>query len=74
MVDLPCHLTHETTAIYGPISVFLNGVEVHDVCEAHTGEGWLIRGKRDELGGIIVEGDEFATEKMFGIVTAGVSK
>lgn len=53
-----------------PCHIYLNGLPQQDVSEAHTEEGWIVRAKRDAKGNLYVEGEEIATEKLFGPVTA----
>jgi YD repeat-containing protein len=68
--ELPKHLTVENTNRIGRFCrIYLDGTEVKDVTEAHTGEGWLIRYYRDPAGKLIRAGDCFATERLTGVVT-----
>lgn len=69
-MPLPAHITIDTVNQFGPIEVFLDGVPVKYACEAHTSEGWVVAYKQDEQGEPIVEGEEFAMQKLFGVVTA----
>lgn len=74
-MDLPEHLTLETVGHVGRrVRIFLDGVEVREVVEAHTGEGWLIRVCRDAAGKFMLTGDpqdpDIATERLTGRVTA----
>lgn len=71
---LPPHLTIKTVKQYGPIMVWLDGKPIDGVVEAHTAEGWLIRCKRDDDGELVIEGDEIATEKLCGVVTAELAE
>lgn len=52
--------------------IYLNGVEIHDVTEAHTGEGWLLKTVRNFEGSLIVRNGAIVTEKLNGFVTAEV--
>lgn len=71
MMKLPEHLTHENTAAQGlPVRVFLDGVEQMKVLEAHTAEGWLVRAKLDANGRTYADGEDVATERLTGKVTA----
>lgn len=49
--------------------VWLNGELVKDVIEADTDEGYILRAKRNEAGDIFIDGDEYATERLEGVVT-----
>lgn len=53
-----------------PCRVFLDGVEVEKVVEAHLTEGWMIKLVEDEEGNPVNNGDEYATERLTGVVTA----
>lgn len=53
-----------------PCRVWLDGAEQKMVSEASISGGWLIRAKLDAEGHVYAEGDEIATEKLFGVVTA----
>ncbi len=52
------------------VDVWLDGVEQSDVLEAHTDAGYIVRAKLNEAGEPYLIGDEFATERLTGVVTA----
>lgn len=52
-----------------PLRVWLDGVEQQKVMEAHLTEGWLIKFIDDEDGNPVIDGDEYATERLTGNVT-----
>lgn len=52
-----------------PCRIWLDGVEQSMVVEACLSDGWIIRNRTDAQGQCIVEGEDFATEKLFGVVT-----
>jgi hypothetical protein len=69
--QLPEHLTEANTSRIGRFCrIYLDGTEVKDVREAHTGEGWLIRYCRDPAGKLLRDGLGLATERLTGVVTA----
>lgn len=73
-MTLPEHLTWENTAAIGVnVVVYFDGVQVHDIIEAHTGEGWLIRARHNVAGLVFADGDEIATETLHGLVTAEIA-
>ncbi len=70
--NLPLHLKAGDQEIAGfQIVVTLDGAEVRDVLEAHTGEGWLVRAKRNAEGRFYTDdGETVATERLTGLVEA----
>lgn len=62
--------THKNTAAIGcPMDVFLDGVQVDDVTEADTAEGYVIQCKRDGDGHFIIDGDgKVMTTRLNGAV------
>lgn len=67
MIKLFGHLTPGTVP---SCHIYLNGLPQAYVVEAHTEEGWIIRCKLDSDGHVYAEGDEVATEKLAGAVSA----
>lgn len=65
------HLTGRLEAGKTPrCHVFLDGIPQERVVEADTNGGWLVRCKLNDDGLIFAEGEEIATEKVFGTVSA----
>ena len=54
----------------GCYNIWLDGVEVTGVIEAHLTEGWLIRVVYNDDGSIRLDGEDVATVKEFGTVAA----
>ena len=50
------------------IRVFLNDVEEHHVVTADDVLGFILKVKKDEFGQPVNNGDQFATEQVFGNV------
>lgn len=66
MEDLPEHIR---AGDIPPARVYLDGVEMTDVLEVHTGEGWVIMFTRDSKGGVVRNGEHILTETRRGTVT-----
>tara|TARA_R110000744_G_scaffold375595_1_gene489166 strand:- start:835 stop:1248 length:414 start_codon:yes stop_codon:yes gene_type:complete len=49
--------------------VFLDGIEVFDVIECDTAEGWLVKYKYNPAGDLAFIGNDILKEKLHGIVT-----
>jgi hypothetical protein len=62
------HYTSNNPAHIGTV-VFLDGVEIQDVMECDTSDGWVLRMKLNDDGKIYEIDGNLATEKLFGIVT-----
>lgn len=68
MTKLPDHLVAGQVP---PCRIWLDGIERQNgVIEAHLTEGWIIQCCPGPDGLPVVVGDEFPTEKLFGVVTA----
>ena len=50
-------------------TVFLDGIQIRDVTECDTDEGWVVKAKRNDEGRLYAVGDDLAVEKLFGTVT-----
>lgn len=63
------YTVQNTSDIGRHIIVFLNGVEQKDCVECDTEQGYVIKVKKDEKGGFVIENDEIALELLEGVVT-----
>lgn len=70
------HLTVENTVNRGVnVQIYLDGVEMRHIVEAHLDEGWIDRVKVDQDGNLVAGGknrDELVIERLWGVVTAEI--